>query len=197
MSKTSSKVKTAVTVILVIMLLILSLGLLARFTNVFGNKIAVTYNGTKITKDFEGLEIESGTEIEVKAPGEYEVKIYAEGSAESDFSFTVDGEEYSWVEDIAGANGGRGEDFTEVFEIEKTEKGFKISGGIQKALKDIWPEKEIILPEEIPGGDKFRMEITSGDKTLKIGFWLPEETEIPPSGGDVEKVEIYPGEIIF
>ena len=172
MSKTSSKVKTAVTVILVIMLLILSLGLLARFTNVFGNKIAVTYNGTKITKDFEGLEIESGTEIEVKAPGEYEVKIYAEGSAES-------------------------EDFTEVFEIEKTEKGFKISGGIQKALKDIWPEKEIILPEEIPGGDKFRMEITSGDKTLKIGFWLPEETEIPPSGGDVEKVEIYPGEIIF
>lgn len=41
MSKTSSKVKTAVTVILVIMLLILSLGLLARFTNVFGNKIAV------------------------------------------------------------------------------------------------------------------------------------------------------------
>ena len=197
MSKTSSKVKTAVTVILVIMLLILSLGLLARFTNVFGNKIEVTYNGTKITKDFEGLEIESGTEIEVKAPGEYEVKIYAEGSAENDFSFTVDKEEYSWVEDIAGANGGRGEDFTEVFEIEKTEKGFTISGGIQKALKDIWPEKEIILPKEIPSGDKFRMEITSGDKTLKIGFWLPEETEIPPSGGDVEKGEIYPGEIIF
>lgn len=197
MSKTRSKVKTAVTVILVIMLLILSLGLLARLTNVFGNKIAVTYNGTKITKDFEGLEIESGTEIEVKAPGEYEVKIYAEGSAESDFSFTVDGEEYSWVEDIAGANGGRGEDFTEVFEIEKTEKGFKISGGIKKVLKDIWPGKDIELPEELPSGDKFRMEITSGDKTLKIGFWLPEETEIPPSGGDVEKVEIYPGEIIF
>ena len=197
MSKTSSKVKTAVTVILVIMLLILSLGLLARLTNVFGNKIEVTYNGTKITKDFEGLKIESGTEIEVKAPGEYEVKIYAEGSAESDFSFTVDGEEYSWVEDIAGANGGRGEEFTEVFEIEKTEKGFKISGGIKKVLKDIWPGKEIILPEELPAGDRFRMEIRSGDKTLKIGFWLPEETEIPPSGGDVEKVEIYPGEIIF
>ena len=197
MSKTRSKVKTAVTVILVIMLLILSLGLLARFTNVFGNKIEVTYNGTKITKDFEGLEIESGTEIEVKAPGEYEVKIYAEGSAENDFSFTVDKEEYSWVEDIAGANGGRGEDFTEVFEIEKTEKGFKISGGIKKVLKDIWPGKDIELPEELPSGDKFRMEITSGDKTLKIGFWLPEETEIPPSGGDVEKVEIYPGEIIF
>ena len=141
MSKTRSKVKTAVTVILVIMLLILSLGLLARLTNVFGNKIAVTYNGTKITKD------------------------------------------------IAGANGGRGEDFTEVFEIEKTEKGFKISGGIKKVLKDIWPGKDIELPEELPSGDKFRMEITSEDKTLKIGF------QITPGG--VEKIELWPGEIIF
>lgn len=189
MSKTSSKVKTAVTVILVIMLLILSLGLLARFTNVFGNKIEVTYNGTKITKDFEGLEIDSGTEIEVKVPGEYEVKIYAEGSAENDFSFTVDGEEYSWVEDIAGANGGVGEEFTEVFEIEKTEAGFKISGSVETALKDVWPEKEIILPEEIPSGDKFRMEITSGNKKLKIGFWI--------TPGGVEKIELWPGEIIF
>lgn len=192
MSKTSSKVKTAVTVILVIMLLILSLGLLARFTNVFGNKIAVTYNGTKITKDFEGLKIESGTEIEVKAPGEYEVKIYAEGNAESDFSFTVDGRSYSWVEDIAGANGGQGEDFTEVFEIEKTEKGFTISGGIQKALKDIWPGKEIELPKELPAGDRFRMEIRSGKTTLTVGFSVKE-----PGSVGVEKIELAPGEIVF
>lgn len=192
MSKTSSKVKTAVTVILVIMLLILSLGLLARFTNVFGNKIAVTYNGTKITKDFEGLKIESGTEIEVKAPGEYEVKIYAEGNAESDFSFTVDGRSYSWVEDIAGANGGQGEDFTEVFEIEKTEKGFKISGGIKKVLKDIWPVAEIELPEELPAGDRFRMEIRSGKTTLTVGFSVKE-----PGSVGVEKIELAPGEIVF
>ena len=45
MSKRSSKVKTAVMVILVIILLILSLGLLGRLTNVFGNKITVRYNG--------------------------------------------------------------------------------------------------------------------------------------------------------
>ena len=192
MSKTRSKVKTAVTVILVIMLLILSLGLLGRLTNVFGNKITVRYNGTKITKDFEGLEIESGTEIEVKAPGEYEVKIYAEGSAESDFSFTVDGEEYSWVEDIAGANGGRGEEFTEVFEIEKTEKGFKISGGIKKVLKDIWPVAEIELPEELPAGDRFRMEIRSGKTTLTVGFSVKE-----PGSVGVEKIELAPGEIVF
>ena len=192
MSKRSSKVKTAVMVILVIILLILSLGLLGRLTNVFGNKITVRYNGTKITKDFEGLEIESGTEIEVRAPGEYEVKIYAAGTEATDFTFTVGGTEYSWVEDIAGANGGRGEEFTEVFEIEKTEKGFKISGGIKKVLKDIWPVAEIELPEELPAGDRFRMEIRSGKTTLTVGFSVKEPGSV---GG--EKRELAPGEIVF
>ena len=192
MSKRSSKVKTAVMVILVIILLILSLGLLGRLTNVFGNKITVRYNGTKITKDFEGLEIESGTEIEVRAPGEYEVKIYAAGTEATDFTFTVGGTEYSWVEDIAGANGGRGEEFTEVFEIEKTEKGFKISGGIKKVLKDIWPVAEIELPEELPAGDRFRMEIRSGKTTLTVGFSVKE-----PGSVGVEKIELSPGEIVF
>ena len=192
MSKRSSKLKTAVMVILVIILLILSLGLLERLTNVFGNKITVRYNGTKITKDFEGLEIESGTEIEVRAPGEYEVKIYAAGTEATDFTFTVGGTEYSWVEDIAGANGGRGEEFTEVFEIEKTEKGFKISGGIKKVLKDIWPVAEIELPEELPAGDRFRMEIRSGKTTLTVGFSVKE-----PGSVGVEKIELAPGEIVF
>lgn len=192
MSKRSSKLKTAVMVILVIILLILSLGLLGRLTNVFGNKITVTYNGTKITKDFEGLEIESGTEIEVRAPGEYEVKIYAAGTEATDFTFTVGGTEYSWVEDIAGANGGRGEEFTEVFEIEKTEKGFTISGGVEKALRDIWQDEEIELPENIPAGDRFRLEIRSGKNTLTVGFSVKE-----PGNIGVEKIELSPGEIVF
>lgn len=192
MSKRSSKLKTAVMVILVIILLILSLGLLGRLTNVFGNKITVTYNGTKITKDFEGLEIESGTEIEVRAPGEYEVKIYAAGTEATDFTFTVGGTEYSWVEDIAGANGGRGEEFTEVFEIEKTEKGFTISCGVEKALRDIWQDEEIELPENIPAGDRFRLEIRSGKNTLTVSFSVKE-----PENIGVEKIELSPGEIVF
>lgn len=192
MSKRSSKVKTAVMVILVIILLILSLGLLGRLTNVFGNKITVRYNGTKITKDFEGLEIESGTEIEVRAPGEYEVKIYAAGTEATDFTFTVGGTEYSWVEDIAGANGGRGEEFTDAFEVEKTDAGFTISCGVEKALRDIWAGEEIVLPANIPAGDRFRMEITSGKNTLTIGFSVQE-----PGSVGVEKIELSPGEIVF
>lgn len=192
MSKRSSKLKTAVMVILVIILLILSLGLLGRLTNVFGNKITVRYNGTKITKDFEGLEIESGTEIEVRAPGEYEVKIYAAGTEATDFTFTVGGTEYSWVEDIAGANVGRGEEFTDVFEVEKTDTGFRISCGLEKALRDIWQDEAIELPENIPAGDRFRMEITSGKSTLTVGFSVRE-----PGSIGVEKIELSPGEIVF
>lgn len=192
MSKRSSKLKTAVMVILVIILLILSLGLLGRLTNVFGNKITVRYNGTKITKDFEGLEIESGTEIEVRAPGEYEVKIYAAGTEATDFTFTVGGTEYSWVEDIAGANGGRGEEFTDAFEVEKTDAGFTISCGVEKALRDIWAGEAIELPEEIPAGDRFRLEIRSGKNTLTIGFSVKD-----PGTIGVEKIELNPGEIVF
>ena len=192
MSKRSSKVKTAVMVILVIILLILSLGLLGRLTNVFGNKITVRYNGTKITKDFEGLEIESGTEIEVRAPGEYEVKIYAAGTEATDFTFTVGGTEYSWVEDIAGANGGRGEEFTDAFEVEKTDAGFTISCGVEKALRDIWAGEEIVLPEEIPAGDRFRLEIRNGKNTLTVSFSVKD-----PGTIGVEKIELAPGEIVF
>ena len=192
MSKRSSKVKTAVMVILVIILLILSLGLLGRLTNVFGNKITVRYNGTKITKDFEGLEIESGTEIEVRAPGEYEVKIYAAGTEATDFTFTVGGTEYSWVEDIAGANGGRGEEFTDAFEVTQTDAGFTISCGVEKALRDIWQDEAIVLPEEIPAGDRFRMEIRSGKNTLTVSFSVKE-----PGNIGVEKIELNPGEIVF
>lgn len=192
MSKRSSKLKTAVMVILVIILLILSLGLLGRLTNVFGNKITVRYNGTKITKDFEGLEIESGTEIEVRAPGEYEVKIYAAGTEATDFTFTVGGTEYSWQKDIAGANGGRGEDFTDAFEVTQTESGFTISCGVEKALRDIWQDEAIVLPENIPEGDRFRMEIRSGKNTLTVSFSVKE-----PGSVGVEKIELAPGEIVF
>lgn len=190
--KTGKRILTALIVILV---LILSLGLLSRLIGISGNQITLTYAGESYKKSVSGLEIAAESEFGVKLrdkSAEYEVKIYAAGTEETDFTFTVGGKEYSWVEDIAGANGGRGEEFTEVFEIEKTEKGFKISGGIKKVLKDIWPGKEIILPEELPAGDRFRMEIRSGKTTLTVGFSVKE-----PGSVGVEKIELAPGEIVF
>ena len=120
------------------------------------------------------------------------MKIYALGTEENDFAFTVAGTEYSWSEDIAGANGGRGEEFTDAFEVEKTDAGFTISCGVEKALRDIWADEEIVLPEEIPAGDRFRLEIRSGKTTLTVSFSVKD-----PGTIGVEGIELTPGEIVF
>ena len=192
--KTGKKILTAVIVLLV---LILSLGLLSRLFGGFIGRpeITLTYAGESYKKSVSGLKIEPESEFGIKLRDKsagYAVKIYAQGTEETDFTFTVGGTEYSWQKDIAGTNGGRGEDFTEVFEVEKTETGFTLSGGIEKALRDVWPDAEIELPENIPAGDRFRMEITSGKSTLTIGFSVQE-----PGSVGVEKIELSPGEIVF
>lgn len=192
-SKKRNKILTAIIVIIV---LILTLGLLGRLTGglIPGTELTVTYNGRSYKSDATGLEIAPESEFGVKLGDEkagYEVKIYAAGSAETDFIFTVAGTEYSWYADIAGANGGQGEDFTSAFEVTQTESGFTVSCGLEKALRDIWPNAEIELPE-VPAGDRFRMEVTSGKTTLTIGFSVKETGYNPVTG-----IGLEPGEIIF
>lgn len=192
--KTGKRILTALIVTLV---LILSLGLLSRLLGgiVGGSGITLTYAGESYKSSASGLEIAPRSEFGVKLrdkSASYEVKIYALGTEENDFAFTVGGKEYSWSEDIAGANGGRGEEFTDAFEVEKTDAGFTISCGVEKALRDIWAGEEIVLPEEIPAGDRFRLEIRSGKNTLTIGFSVKD-----PGTIGVEKIELNPGEIVF
>lgn len=190
--KTGKRILTALIVILV---LILSLGLLSRLIGVSGNQITLTYAGESYKSSVSGLEIAPRSEFGVKLrdkSASYEVKIYALGTEENDFAFTVGGTEYSWSEDIAGANGGRGEEFTDAFEVEKTDAGFTISCGVEKALRDIWQDEEIVLPEEIPAGDRFRLEVTSGKTTLTVSFSVKD-----PGTIGVEKIELNPGEIVF
>lgn len=196
MSKSKSKTKRALTVITVIILLILSLGLLSRLLGgiVGGSGITLTYNGTQYKTSVEGLEIAPESEFGVKLRDKkstYTIKVYAAGTEAGDFTFTVGGKEYGWQKDIAGANGGKGEDFTDAFEVTQTDAGFTISCGVEKALRDIWQDEAIVLPE-IPAGDRFRMEVTSGKTTLTIGFSVKE-----PGNIGVEGVELTPGEIVF
>ena len=192
--KTGKRILTALIVILV---LILSLGVLSRLLGgvVGGSGITLTYGGKSYKNSVEGLEIaaesEFGGKLRDKSAG-YEVKIYALGTEETDFTFTVGGKEYSWQKDIAGANGGRGEDFTDAFEVTQTESGFTIACGLEKALRDIWQDEEIELPENIPAGDRFRLEVTSGKNTLTVSFSVKE-----PGNIGVEKIELNPGEIVF
>ena len=190
--KTGKRILTALIVILV---LILSLGLLSRLIGISGNQITLTYAGESYKKSVSGLEIAAESEFGVKLrdkSADYEVKIYAAGTEETDFTFTVGGKEYSWQKDIAGANVGRGEEFTDVFEVEKTDTGFRISCGLEKALRDIWQDEAIELPENIPAGDRFRLEIRSGKTTLTVGFSVKE-----PGSVGVEKIELATGEIVL
>ena len=192
--KTGKRILTALIVILV---LILSLGVLSRLLGgvVGGSGITLTYGGKSYKNSVEGLEIAAESEFGVKLrdkSASYEVKIYALGTEENDFAFTVAGTEYSWQKDIAGANNGRGEEFTDAFEVTQTGAGFTISCGVEKALRDIWADEAIELPENIPAGDRFRLEIRSGKNTLTVGFSVKE-----PGNIGVEKIELNPGEIVF
>ena len=192
--KTGNRILTAVIVLLV---LILSLGLLSRLFGGFIGRpeITLTYAGESYKKSVSGLKIEPESEFGIKLRDKsagYAVKIYAQGTEETDFAFTVNGTAYSWQKDIAGANGGQGEEFSAAFEMTQTETGFTISCGVEKALRDIWTDAEIGLPENIPAGDRFRMEITSGKNTLTVGFSVQE-----PGSVGVEKIELSPGEIVF
>ena len=180
-----------------IMLLILLIGVIVRLAgeSVIVAEIAVTYQGRTYKKNTSGLELTPGASIDVKlrdAQEDYTVRIYATGSAKTDFAFTVGGVVYSWQQDIVTANGGRGEDFTDAFAVTKTKTGFTLDGGIEKALKDIWQEEEILLPANIPAGDRFRMELTSGKTTLTLGFSVQE-----PGSVGVEKIELSPVELVF
>ena len=160
--KQGKKKHTGITVIVMILVLVLSLGLLARLMGGFGKEVALIYDGTKIAKNVEKLEVVQGSEIEIKLKNKdagYDVKIY-------------------------------GEEFSEVL-IQRTEKGFKVVGGVREALQDKYGSG-VELPKELPSGDLFRMEITSGKTTLKIGFSVKENEYI-----GVEKVELQPGELIF
>ena len=192
--KTGKRILTALIVILV---LILSLGVLSRLFGgiVVGRGITLTYAGESYKKSVSGLKIEPESEFGVKLRDKsagYAVKIYASGTEETDFTFTVGGKEYGWQKDIAGANGGRGEEFTDAFEVTQTDAGFRISCGVEKALRDIWQDEAIELPENIPAGDRFRLEVTSGKNTLTVSFSVKE-----PGNIGVEKIEINPGEIVF
>ena len=101
--KTGNRILTAVIVMLV---LILSLGVLSRLFGGFIGRpeITLTYAGESYKKSVSGLKIEPESEFGIKLRDKsagYAVKIYAQGTEETDFTFTVNGMAHSWYESIA------------------------------------------------------------------------------------------------
>lgn len=170
MSKRKSKFSWAIVMILVVAALI---GAVAYLTNGFQSEIAtfyVKYAGQTIVRDCTGLKVKSGEKFELgSVEGEvadYEVRIYASGTAATDFSFTIGGEEYSWYQDVVK----NGWEFTDYFGVERNGSQFSFQTvGFSSVLQGRFPGREISWTGALPA-EVFRLEITAGKSTLKIGF---------------------------
>lgn len=175
-----------------ILLVVIVIGMISKLTNGFtssAKSFAVRRNGEMIYNDVSGLTM-SGTEVYELVPGgnEYDVKIYAYGTNETDFLFKKGNEDgYSWQSNVVNANGGT--DFTEYFEIEKSDGMFTVRYPAFEKLLDKWsPSLKITLPDEVPPGDRFVMVITSGNSSISLKFMTDYE---------VKSVGLNRGSIIF
>lgn len=190
MSKRKRNSRAFWLILSLVLVLAAVVGVVGYLTNWFQSDLAsfyVEYEGQTIVRDCTGLKVESGEKFKVRTVGDealdYEIKIYASGTEETDFSFKVGGEEYSWYNDVVKNNW----EFTDYFGIERNGNEFTMqTAGFSTVLKKRFPGKEIswtgALPEEV-----FRIEITVGKTTMNLGFMpyaavtgveLPDEVAI-------------------
>lgn len=157
-----------------ILLVVIVIGIIAKLTNGFtssAKSFAVRRNGEMIYNDVSNLTM-TGTEVYELVPGEteYDVKIYAYGTAETEFTFRKGEEDgYSWMKNVVNVKGGT--DLTSCFEIEKSEGTFKVKYPVFEKILDKWsPSKKITLPDKVPPGDRFVMVITCRNSSISLKF---------------------------
>ena len=123
-NKNQSKITTAIYIIAVILFLVALVGIIVAFTR---SDKPPAEDGTLLV-NIDGQTVENGSSVGVLANGayitvegvsEFDVAVYVYGTAENDFTFTVDGEEYSW----SGINN---RNMTKGFTFEQTENSFTI-----------------------------------------------------------------------
>jgi hypothetical protein len=115
---------------------------------------------------------------------DYDVKIYAYGDADHDWSFTAYGQTYSWYDDIA--NPSPGTDFTDCFEITKNGTKFTVYAPTLHGIMARKYSSDVVLPDVMPTGDTFRMEITAQSTTVSFTFRVYESV----TGIDLDSNEI-------
>lgn len=160
-----SKVLTAIYLVALALVVIAAAGLLAYFLQGgTGNSLSVSIDGKAVENGSSVGALSSGNRVDVEGAEEYEVEIYA-CSTENNFSFTVDGEEFSWS-DIDGRN------LTAGFEIDRAEDGFTISyGGIEDIISAAQGGAEVSVGE-LPKGDMFRLSVTSAESRADLYFTI-------------------------
>ncbi len=193
---TSGKVGKIVAYIAIILVLIIGIGLIAKFTNGFTSDFQTFYltvNGKDIMKDNGGYAMspDEPLTVDVKYPfsGEekkaYTVKVVPNtAAAETDFDFSVNGEIYSYhaVEDLASG-----------FDIKYGENSFTLipkGESITEILRAVYPGYEVSDCTDKEYTDMFQLIVTSddGEKSITLGFVVT---------GPVSGIELDMTEIIF
>lgn len=174
MSARTSKTKNAIITVAVILLIILAVGL---FMRVFGGfdkltPLSVQMGDNVIKTEAADMVVTPATEFKVKTfRKDYEVKITA-SEAKQDFTFTAGGETYSWNENVSG------QDMGAAFEVAKNGKEFVLKfDTVQKTLETLY-STPVTVDESKTEQPLFLMMITSGSKTVNIGFGVQVPTAI-------------------
>ena len=170
----------------IVLVLIVLVGVAARFTNGFTDDFKTFYirvDGKEIMSTADGYEItsEKPMQVEVKytfsftndeSKG-YSVKILPNDADKSkDFSFTVNGESKSFQSM---------QDLTDGFGIEKSESSFKVTPkgeNLTGVLQTIYPEIETEHLEEKAYNDMFALVVSSYNEKASVTIYFTLSSKV-------------------
>ena len=175
MSKYKKKTNNIWVILAMLIVLIGGIGGIGYLTNWFTSDVktfTVEYAGRQLVRDCTDLKVEPDSMFKINTLSEktpdYTVKIYASGTKEKYFENMIGEEKISWYENIVSQKGMN--DFTEYFDIEKTADAFTLKTiGFQTILEKRFAGQKITGPMKLPE-EVFRIEITLGKTTMKLGF---------------------------
>lgn len=180
--------KTVAIIFVIILLVVASVALAvgAFYTENFKHPISFVYlsSGNKRIMQDCNLKLGNGYfKVHTLIPNaEFDVKIYPAGD---DFTYTVDGETYSWLADEEM-------DLSNVFALKKDDEGFSVRCArlsMTAVLQRMYPEQTVVLPELDEKAVHFKLVVTSDNHSLTLSFC---NLLIP-----LDSIELDPSFILF
>lgn len=168
MARRQSKFGQAMGIIFVVILLVVAVGGVVYLSKNGGvdltpKTFTVSYEGEVIDSEKSGLDLgDSPLNFAVTTALTQDYTLQIVPAPEVDFDFIKDGSAYLFAMEP---------DLTPGFNIEYTDTGFSVrpSGGIVGVLSVIYGGADISC-SELPEGDLFQLQISSGSKMVKINF---------------------------
>lgn len=178
-SSTAARIFKIIGLCLLVIVLLAAIFFITYFaSNGFGGSYATfitKVNGNTVLTN-QSISLPSGSTVKVYSFSDYTISITAADGEDSDFTFTVDGDEYSW-------SGYAGEDMTAGFEITEDEDGtLTITyGTLDEILSEVF-NAEVTITEDVEG-KIFELVVVSGDSTLCLTFepeYLADNINVEP-----------------